>query len=164
MKSECDKCGKPATVHLTEISEGQKLEKHLCEDCAANEGITVKANLPISQLLEDFILQTAAPGGQKVADVKCDVCGLTFGEFRQKALLGCPHDYDVFGPLLETLIGRAQESAGQHVGKVPSGAGTNRLRQNTLLRLRAQLRSAVGAEDYELAARLRDRIKEEEQP
>jgi protein arginine kinase activator len=163
MKSECDKCGKPATVHLTEIADGQKLEKHLCEDCAAAEGITVKANLPISQLLEDFILQTAAPGGQKAAEVKCDVCGLTFGEFRQKALLGCPHDYEAFGPLLEALIARAQEGASQHVGKVPSGAGADRKRQNNLLRLRAQLRNAVGTEDYKLAARLRDRIKLEEQ-
>jgi len=160
MKSECDKCGKPATVHLTEIADGQKIEKHLCEDCAAQEGITVKANLPISQLLEDFILQTVAPG--QSTDVKCDVCGLTFSEFRQKALLGCPNDYDAFGQVLEALIQRAQEGATQHIGKAPAGAA-GRKKHGTILRLRAQLRSAVGQEDYERAARLRDRIKELEE-
>ena len=50
MKGKCDNCGRPATVHLTEITNGQKLEKHLCEECAVAEGITIKANIPISKL------------------------------------------------------------------------------------------------------------------
>ena len=36
---KCDNCNKTATVHLTEIKHGKKIEKHLCEQCAAqNEG------------------------------------------------------------------------------------------------------------------------------
>ena len=48
MKKKCDKCDNPATIHLTEILGGKKIEKHLCEDCAAEDGITIKANIPIS--------------------------------------------------------------------------------------------------------------------
>jgi protein arginine kinase activator len=28
---KCDNCNKTATVHLTEIKGGKKIEKHLCE-------------------------------------------------------------------------------------------------------------------------------------
>ena len=43
-KMKCDNCNNPATVHLTEIKHGKKIEKHLCEQCAAqNEGLPVKA-------------------------------------------------------------------------------------------------------------------------
>ncbi len=158
MNFKCDKCGKPAMIHLTEIIDGQKLEKHLCEDCAATEGITVKASLPISQLLEDFVLQTSSSG--RTAEFQCDVCGLTFAEFRDQAVLGCPNDYDAFEPALTHLLERAQEGASQHIGKVPHRAGNDQKKQNAILRLRAELKGAIAAEDYERAAALRDQIKE----
>ena len=155
---KCDKCDKPATIHLTEIVDGHKSEKHLCEDCAGTEGITIKANLPLSQLLEDFVLQTSS--GAEASDLSCDVCGLTFSEFRDHAVLGCPHDYNAFEDALVPLLERAQEGASQHVGKVPHRAGSDQKKQNSILRLRAQLKGAIAAEDYERAAALRDQIKE----
>ncbi|NLW87419.1 MAG: hypothetical protein GXY38_11145 [Planctomycetes bacterium] len=160
MKFKCDKCGKPASIYLTEIENGQKIQKHLCEECAAADGITIKPNVPISQLLEDFILHSAR--GQHLADLKCDICGLTFKEFRQQGLLGCPNDYDAFAPALEPLMQRAQERATAHVGKMPKGADDQQAKHNTILRLRAQLNAAVREEDYEQAAMLRDKIKEME--
>ncbi|MFP4354204.1 MAG: UvrB/UvrC motif-containing protein [Phycisphaerae bacterium] len=160
MKSKCEKCGMPATVHLTEIDGGQKVEKHLCQDCAAEEGIAIKANVPISQLLEDFILQAAPGSGEPdVEDEACPVCGISFSEYRQQGILGCPHDYDAFGQQLMPMIQRAQQGASQHVGKVPRRAGLDQKRQNQILRLRAELKGAVAAEDYEKAAELRDEIK-----
>jgi len=161
MKRECDKCGKPATVHLTEIISGEKIEKHLCEDCAAAEGITVKANLPISQLLEDFILQSA--GREDVSELQCDVCGLSFSEFRQRGVLGCPNDYDAFSDALDPMLQQAQEGAVQHMGKVPKRSGEAQQKQASVLRLRAELKKAVAAENYERAAELRDRLKEMEE-
>lgn len=147
-----------ATVHLTEIADGEKTEKHLCEDCAAGEGITVKTDMPISQLLEDFILQTTS--GEKATELSCEVCGLTFAEFRNQGVLGCPHDYEAFEEGLAQVLSRAQSGATGHVGKVPRHSGRDQKRQNTILKLRAQLRGAIAAEDYEKAADLRDQIKE----
>ena len=158
MKQDCDNCGKPATVHLTEITDGQKIEKHFCEDCASEEGITVKASLPISQLLEDFVMQSSPR--DESAESACEVCGLTFSEFRQRGVLGCPNDYDAFDAALQPLLKRAQDGASEHIGKAPSGAGTTQKKHNAILRLRAQLKVAIASEDYEQAAELRDRIKE----
>jgi protein arginine kinase activator len=95
-----------------------------------------------------------------LADLACDVCKITFGEFRQKGLLGCPHDYDAFERALLPLLHRAQDGTTQHVGKVPHRAGSSQKKQNAILRLRGQLKDAVASEDYERAAALRDQIKQ----
>jgi protein arginine kinase activator len=157
MKAKCDRCGRPASVYYTDIHDGQKIEKHLCEDCAVAEGITFKATMPISQLLEDFIIH-ASGEAEKVAELSCDVCGLTFAKYREQGLLGCPNDYDAFDSALRPLVERAQEGASQHVGKVPHRAGSSQKRQNAILRLRGELRSAIASENYERAAALRDQI------
>ncbi len=154
---KCDKCDNPATVHLTEIVNGEKIEKHLCENCAAEEGITIKASVPVSELLEDFVLKS---GGVKAAEMSCDVCGITFAEFREKGLLGCPNDYEAFSEALDPLLQRSHEGADQHVGKVPHSAGSVQRKQTAILRLRGELHEAVAAEDYERAAALRDQIQE----
>jgi protein arginine kinase activator len=160
MKQKCDKCDKPATIHLTEIHDGQKVEKHLCEDCAAADGITIKSNVPISQLLEDFVMQSSQEARPEPPELQCDVCGMTFREFREDGLLGCPNDYEVFAPRLVPMLQRAHDGQAQHVGKVPHHAGQAQQKQNAILRLRSELREAIAGEDYERAASLRDQIKQ----
>src|SRR3712207_4243253 len=79
---KCDNCNKTATVHLTEIKNGKKIEKHLCEQCAAqNEGLPVKSHTPINELLTNFVM--AHSGLQKEVGHACDNCGITWAEFRQ---------------------------------------------------------------------------------
>lgn len=158
MKKKCDKCDKPASIFLTDIEGGQKIERSLCEDCASNEGITVKANVPISQLLEDFVFQSSRT--EEFDKLTCDVCGISFEEFRQSGLLGCPNDYDAFERVLLPLVERAQEGASHHLGKTPRHAGNDQKKQTVALRLRAELKDAIAREDYERAAALRDQIKE----
>lgn len=155
-KRKCDKCERPATVHLTEIIEGQKMEKHLCEVCATQEGLTLQPTMGINQMLEEFISHTQQ--AKQLGELVCDHCGMSFLEFRQGGLLGCPHDYEAFAPALAPLLERAHEGSGEHVGKVPTHAGGDEQRQTQLLRLRAALKDAVVNELYEQAARLRDEI------
>jgi protein arginine kinase activator len=157
MKFECEKCQQEATVHLTEIINGQKIERHLCEQCASDEGITIKAQLPISKVIEELMLQSSAE--KEFSDLRCDVCGISFLEFRRDGLLGCPNDYEAFEHVLVPLLERSHEGNSCHVGKVPINAAEGQRVQNDLLRLRGQLAEAVGREDYEEAAALRDRIR-----
>ena len=157
MKQKCDNCERDATVHLTEIIDGQKTERHLCEVCAASEGVTGQAALPISKLLEDFVAKTQT--GARMAELVCEHCGISFLEFRQSGLLGCPNDYDVFADQLAPLLARMHAGFDRHTGKTPGRAAGDEARQVELLRLRGQLKQAVAAEAYERAAELRDRIK-----
>lgn len=158
MKFECEKCQREATVHLTEIINGQKIERHLCEECAGTEGITIKAQMPISKIIEELMLQSSAE--KEFADLRCSVCGISFLEFRRDGLLGCPHDYEAFEHVLVGLLERSHQGRSCHVGKVPANAAKSERIQNELLRLRGQLAEAVGREDYEEAAALRDRVRQ----
>ena len=161
---KCDNCNKTATVHLTEIKSGKKIEKHLCEQCAAqNEGLPVKSHMPINELLTNFVLQTS--GLPKESANTCEQCGVTWAEFRQTGLLGCMHDYALFEKELSPLLQRAHENATHHVGKVPTrrgGTGVPVKRQVDVSKLRRELNKAVEAEDYERAAKLRDQIRQAE--
>ena len=160
MKHKCDKCDKPATAHLTEITEtGQKIVKHLCNDCVAGEGIQIKPNVPIEQMLQEFVLS----GQESVPDLTCDVCCATYADYHNDDRLGCPNDYDAFGPALRSIIAQMQEGATEHIGKVPHRAGGDQQKQTAVLRLRGELKRAIAIEDYERAAALRDQIHQLEE-
>jgi protein arginine kinase activator len=146
-----------ATVHIMDQFP-EKRERHLCEDCAAKEGVIIKAGHETTQeILQQFIKQKA--GMKKVEGVACPKCGLTFKAFQSRGLLGCPNDYVAFAEFLDPLIERAHQGATHHIGKVPAQADEVLRRQTGLLRLRRELQEAVEQENYELAARVRDQIQ-----
>lgn len=155
---KCDKCHEhPATVHLTEISDGHKVEKHLCKYCAAQEGIAVKNQVSLDKMFNDLLV--AHKEVDQLNELVCPLCGMNWADFRKTGLLGCPNDYSVFGEALEQVISRSQEGAIRHVGSrkialVPSGDD-----QLRCMKLRQELQKALEMEDYESAARLRDEIK-----
>jgi protein arginine kinase activator len=161
MNLACQACKKQtATVHLTDITpEGEMSERHLCERCAQREGLAPKpsAHVPINEILAGLIVDKA--GIQQLAELKCSNCGLTFVEFRNGGLLGCPKDYDAFEKAMIPLIERAHENASHHIGKVPRRLAVPRSVESDLIRLRRELTKAVDDEQYEEAARIRDRIR-----
>jgi protein arginine kinase activator len=160
LKRKCDRCARQATHHSVEINHGQKIEKHLCDQHAADEGLAVKsAGSPINELLTNFVkVHSAEVVGGAPKDTACDVCGMLFSEFRKVTLLGCPDCYKAFESALMSVMERAHEGGTYHIGKVPRRAGAGNERQTHLMRMRKQLNEAVVGEDYELAARLRDDI------
>lgn len=195
---KCDLCDNEATVHETTQHSGVRVERHLCDQCAAQQGFAIQPSIGTPEILAKHLLTPAlsallqpgaAPTGRATA---CPRCGLTFAEFRQGGLLGCGECYRAFETQLGPMIERAHEHATHHVGKVPSHArpasgapeaipGTPaqtppsapvaRVAPNpgpdpeTVLRaerakaLKRQLAEAVQAEQYELAARLRDELR-----
>jgi len=156
----CQKCKKqPATIHLTEILNNQKMERHLCEDCAREEGIAIKAQINLQDVLSGML--SAHDAVERYANLACPDCGLTYAEFRNQGRLGCPHDYEVFAePLAEVLD--KMHGGTEHTGKAPARAGAGSERQRALMQLRRRLQEAVESERYEEAARLRDRLREKE--
>jgi protein arginine kinase activator len=110
----------------------------------------------------------AHSGAAEQQPVQCDQCGITWAEFRQTGLLGCPADYDHFERDLTPLIQRAHEGATHHTGKTPAKHGEAKAASEgrptvDVARLRKELQRAVEAEDYETAAKVRDQIKAAEQ-
>ena len=80
-------------------------------------------------------------------------------QFRKDSQLGCPNDYEVFGDALQPIIKKVHGGNTAHRGKIPSDAPTDTKVQAELADLGAKLEAAVKAEDYETAAKLRDKIE-----
>ena len=91
-------------------------------------------------------------------DAVCPACGTPYAHFRAQGRLGCPHDYEVFRSLLEPLFERVHSTAGPAC-RQGSARHRRRIRQARRVELEAQLKTAVAAEKYEEAARLRDAIR-----
>jgi len=138
------------------------VERHLCDECAAKEGLTFQTPETTTAILQEFLKQKI--GIASVGDVACPECGLTLREFHNRGLLGCPNDYKVFEDVLSQIIERAHEGADHHIGKVPRGAGERTRRLTELRRLRRELQEAVNREEYERASQLRDAISALETP
>jgi protein arginine kinase activator len=94
----------------------------------------------------------------------CPHCGLTFADFESGKRFGCAHDYNAWeGPVATLLAGYhgADRHVGRRPGSAPEGGDDRTVRR---AHLDAALRSAVASEDYEQAARLRDELRQLEQP
>ncbi|MFS8524156.1 MAG: UvrB/UvrC motif-containing protein [Limnochordales bacterium] len=161
----CEQCKQaPATVHITQIVNDTKREMHLCEDCAgqvAGETGTAWPGISFSKLLGGLLAPEAVAGLATAAPAsggRCPNCGLSFADFRRLGHLGCSECHVVFSQQLEPVLRRIHGST-VHAGKIPARqAGPLRL-QRELEGLRQELKEAIGKEDYERAAVLRDRIR-----
>lgn len=161
----CDECReRPATVHLTRITNGNKQESHLCEYCAQKKGemsFVVDPGFSINEILKGLLNHEipTVPARQDVKDDPCPNCGLSYGEFARVGRLGCDVCYSHFEKRLDPLLKRIH-AAGTHSGKVPQKAGTHVLLRREIERLREDLKRAVQEEQYEMAAQIRDHIRE----
>jgi len=161
---QCQICNKrTATIHLTEINDGVRSEMHICEQCAAEQGVAAQSQISINELLSNLLAVQPSDEemfGPSEKDLACPECGFTLDRLRKEGTLGCPIDYKVFEEALLPLIERAHNGKSTHCGKVPTRAPKDTKKFVELSQLRRQLEQAVRDEDYELAASLRDKMKE----
>jgi protein arginine kinase activator len=161
---KCQKCAKPATFHITDIERGKPREYHFCDEHARQHLTPSEPEVeaqPMSELAKKLIGGGTAAEREKTAAAdrhSCPVCQITFAEFRNSGRLGCPYDYEVFRDELMPLLENIHDET-RHSGKVPRRAPRNSQQQTTLIQLRNDLKRAVAAEDYETAARVRDKIR-----
>ena len=157
---KCQSCPGVATVHLTDIINGQKKELHLCQTCAEKQQFINQQELDLPAILQTLIGPHIGQLTDELARLTCPVCGIKYMEFRAEGRLGCPHDYAAFRAGLEPLLQRIHR-ASRHIGKVPRNLPPKPVRAE-LVELRGKLRAAVDAEAYEEAAQLRDLIRHKE--
>jgi protein arginine kinase activator len=164
---KCQRCAKPATFHITDIERGKPREYHLCDEHARQHlapGEETPEPTAIGELAKKLIVSGPGTAHEASAADKqaCPVCQTTFLEFRNSGRLGCPYDYEVFRDELMPLLENIHDET-RHSGKVPKRAPRNSQQQTTLIQLRNDLKRAIAAEDYESAAKVRDKIKTIEQ-
>ncbi|MEM6469533.1 MAG: UvrB/UvrC motif-containing protein [Planctomycetota bacterium] len=162
---KCQYCEKPATFHITDLTDkaGPQV-MHLCEECA--KGVLNKsAGTSMSAIAGELVKQLGqSPDELEELDQKeCPVCNMTFKEFRDTGRLGCPYDYTHFEsdlrPLLVNVHGKTQ-----HVGKQPKRSAQTANNFARLIQLRREMDEAIEKEDYERASEIRDELRAMENP
>lgn len=160
----CNVCGtKEATIHLTEIVNGQMAEVHICEQCAEEKGTDFKTYFNFGDLLTGFtgMEKLLESPGRKTALI-CKSCGMAYEDFAKNGRLGCGACYAAFQKQLIAVIKQVQRST-YHVGKKPSRISKDVRTAHDLRQLQERLRRSVQAEAFEEAARIRDEIKHAEE-
>jgi len=160
---KCQKCEKPATFHITDMSGPELLALHFCADCAAlylNPSMSSSESpMTDNAIYQQAKLEQTAEDLKKLDSRECPICGISFYEFRQSGRLGCPHDYVCFGNELEPLLINVHGES-KHVGKHPQRGGCNTESQTELIRLRREMKEVIEREDYEKATEIRDQIRQ----
>ena len=163
----CEKCQNAvATVHMTQIINGKKIEEHLCSKCAGEAGHGWGSGWSD---FADFGWQNFfpfyAPKVQENNPV-CPLCGTGYKDFLATGKLGCSQCYNTFGDRLKPTIQKIHGSI-HHLGKVPNPGQSIecdepkpvKKRVSKKDKMQAELAQLIKDERFEEAAILRDKIK-----
>ncbi|HLD78880.1 MAG TPA: UvrB/UvrC motif-containing protein [archaeon] len=150
-------------MHLTEIVNDQMTELHLCEACANEKGAQVETHFGLADLLAGLADVGKSTDVEEETAVKtCANCGMTYDDFRRVGRLGCAECYTTYKRSLASLLKRIH-GAPHHVGKAPIHVLKAPAAKVELSELKRRLERAIDTEEFEEAARLRDRVREMEQ-
>ena len=160
----CDDCGiNQASIHITTIVNGEKQDKDICNECMEK----LKASMTsidlsnLTGLLSGFFekAKEAIGAAQTSYDLQCEQCGTTYKTFEKNGLLGCASCYQAFREPLSATLTRIHGNI-QHTGRIPEETGEETSLRFNVEKLKMELKQAVADEEYEIAAGIRDHIKE----
>lgn len=160
---KCEFCKKlNATIHLTQVVNGEMKKLNLCQACAKKNGVDLNSPISITDVLMGIGKQDKRgrlSNNLNEYDLTCKRCHMSRLEFSKKARLGCPDCYKTFSGELKSIT-QAMHHSNQHVGKIPSKLGDNIQTSLKITSLKDMIKTAIAKEDYEKAAKLRDKIRD----
>ena len=152
---KCEICkNQEATVHFKQVTGDEVRELWVCRACAEERGLDLQS--PVS--LTDFFFgtqQESPPPIPPDKDIQCAACKMKLSDFRRLSRLGCPACYEAFSEEMDSVLAQLQDGD-QHMGKVPA-------REQVRFEIAGHedaLARAVDAQNFEEAAKLRDRLHE----
>lgn len=165
----CQKCkAKEANTHVKSVVNGEYEEYMLCSDCAKEMGYTnlwSDVNSDFNSILGSFF-SNALPARSETT--RCPMCGSTYHDIAKSGQVGCANCYDLFLSELMPSIRRIHGNT-THCGKKPlisikeNKTTIQSEKSDAIDDLKQQLNDAVSEQNFELAAELRDKIKEMEE-
>ncbi|HCA04461.1 MAG TPA: hypothetical protein DEO32_01035 [Ruminococcaceae bacterium] len=168
---KCEKCGaENANTHVKTVMNGEIREYDLCADCAHKLGYTnmfSDMDNEFSGLLGSFFSNVLPARTQAT---RCEFCGSSYPEIAKTGMVGCARCYDLFADRLYPSIRRmhgntthcGKNSAASKKSAAEKAEAKPETAQDKINRLKSELDAAVKEQNFELAAQLRDEIKETE--
>lgn len=182
----CERCKiREANIQYTEVINGVKTEHNFCAQCAkeldfGQYSAIFDGEFPLVKLLSGLLgWEEPVKKEGKFQQVVCPSCGTTYEEFVENSRFGCADCYSVFDVLIHDNIKQLQGSD-RHNGKRPlmqedketedgekektiDYVSDSIMEKNStkseIRSLERKLKEALKTEDYETAARCRDKIK-----
>lgn len=149
----CEKCKKnEACYHSTLIINGNEKSTHLCSECAKKEGVMKNDNKFFKNFFKDFD-ERFDMQFNKLSNLLCPTCNMSFDDFRNNDFFGCPDCFDVFKEDLEDLSDNKIEFRTPKKSK----------EELELDNLKQQLKNAINEERYEDASDINKQIKKYKQ-
>ena len=166
----CEKCkNRKATLFYADEGGGRHA---LCATCGATKSkLTTTLAVPESEGEEKVPCYLPAPSltalltstkkdpivTPKDPTAKCPACATTADRVAESGMMGCPRCYTVFADLFPAPLGdKCLDSAN---ARMPSQRRKRMEKEAAIARLREELRTAIEGESFELAAVLRDKIR-----
>jgi protein arginine kinase activator len=146
-------------VKLTKLVKGSVQEMWLCQECAASQSPYQKKSLSLDAILAGILNQQKEEAARPASvDLSCSNCGLPFDSYRSTLLLGCSECYESFEKYLVPDLRKFHGST-VHRGRVPENVPETYQQRRSPQELRRRMQEAAEAEDFELAAKLRNEIR-----
>lgn len=164
----CERCNQnKATLFVSEYKDDEIKGYYLCNDCAKTKENMVNLTNPevenvITGILDMVLganLKKVRPSSVKEEQLTCDNCQTTSQEFMETGKFGCSNCYKTFDSILKNVIQKIQPS-NEHNGKIPAKLVHVIANREEIISLKQNLKDAISKEEYEEAAKLRDKIKE----
>ncbi len=144
----CEVCRvNTATIHLTQIDQGETVTRHLCNDCASEEGIPV-----VDETIQE------QDNIDEIPPLECPRCETTEDQLAASGEVGCSECYRIFHDFLSERADY-RNNFRRYDGKKYRQSGSRSF-QSELDTLRRELGTAISEERFEVATVLRDRIRE----
>lgn len=167
----CSICNKNlATIHIQEVVNDVQKAVHICQICAAAKGLNIPGpeGMNLIEFLQNISSDNAKPLQSyvinkeevKTADIlTCPKCGWDNEKMRKTGRLGCPECYHSFRDKLADALAVMHRGT-IHCGKIPSViVGERNTFVANFLKLQKQLEKHIRNEEYEEAAKVRDKLK-----
>ena len=165
----CENCKKnTAVVHMKGLLNGAPTELHLCQECSFNM-VNMEMPTSLENIFKGILESVQSMGPMTIGPLSnrqvvrkapgpCNVCGLSYDQFKATGKLGCEACYQAFPKEIVALFKNVQGSS-HHEGKFPKRVGTQFRQQREVDKLRSTLKKAIDEENFEEAARIRDQIR-----
>lgn len=167
---QCEQCGqRPAVVEFIQVIGDVRKQTRLCRECAVEQSLegSIGALRAFAQQIFGELFAQAEKREEPFAipEKPCSSCGTTFRQFLETSLLGCPECYHEFHDALKPILRRIHGST--RIKTLESEASDSPSMNSELLelqrkKLKLELQKALVEENYELAAQIRDKLKQVE--
>ena len=157
----CDRCHKnKATTTVKQMINGETSVMYLCPSCANLLNSTAffgPSLLNTKDFFSGMIDFSASQQNISAEQKRCSKCGSALQEIVATGHLGCSDCVDTFRSELIPIIRKIHGNA-VHTGKIPQTASEDIKKKHLIDTLKQKLDQAIQAENFEVAAKIRDEL------